>query len=78
MPDGAPYYHACAPIANPNLQPDPTKANYDPRETIERAGHRDERVKPVPEFDKEGKPMPGASVPIAPGAGTDVLVVAEL
>lgn len=41
--DGSAYFHACPPIPNDAYQPDPAQDNYDPRETVLREGHRDER-----------------------------------
>jgi len=46
QPDGSAYYHACAEIPNVAFQPDPAKANHDPRETVKLEGHRDENLLP--------------------------------
>ncbi len=42
--DGARYFHACAPLANPAHQPDPAAPAFDPRETVERRNKRDENL----------------------------------
>jgi len=71
--DGTLYFHACAPVANPAYQPDPTKPNFDTVETIERAQKRDENIDDSPAAataagrDKN----PNAPLPIkAAGRGT--------
>jgi hypothetical protein len=70
--DGSQYFHACAPIPNPALQPDPGKPAYDPRETVERPNKRDENIDDSPAAvkaaprDANGNPLLG---PKAAGAG---------
>jgi hypothetical protein len=53
--DDTAHYHTCAPVTNPLYQPDPAKPDYDGRQTIERAGHRDERVEPGFVYLAEGE-----------------------
>lgn len=57
------YFHACAPVPNPDLQPDPSKPDFDPRETVERADKRNENVNDIV--------GPGGGGIISPGKGRE-------
>lgn len=67
--DGLRYYHQCPPVQNPAHQPDPRKPLFDPRETIERAGARNENVRAEP-TRRDGEPAAATfAVPISEGLG---------
>lgn len=71
--DGHRYFHACAPIPNPNYQPDSARVGYDPREYIERPGHRDERPVDIVREIRTGQPRPPAAPIRNEGRGRDEL-----
>lgn len=48
--NGARYFHACPDVANQAFQPDLAAPDYDPRETVRRDNHRDERPLPGMEY----------------------------
>ena len=75
--DGARYFHACPPVANVSYQPDPHKDAYDPRETVERQGHRDENSSGVPRPPGDESDEAREARMKAPGAGRERLGAAE-
>jgi hypothetical protein len=69
------YAHVCPPVVNPAFQPDPRAAKYDPRETVERPGHRDENPVAHTRRANDAANDIAESVTIrAAGAGARVLV----
>jgi hypothetical protein len=84
QPDGSRYFHACPDVPNENYQPDIAAPDYDPRETVNRRGHRDERPIAgmayrddklhVPVFDvEENRPIlkPGKFAIVSEGKGAE-------
>lgn len=70
---GVRYHHACAPVRNQNLNPDPAAEGYDPREFIEREGHRDENFQALSPSERALLPE-GAKQPIkAEGLGRTIV-----
>jgi hypothetical protein len=67
--DGTPYFHACPPLANPGYQPDPLLPRYDPRESIERPGRRNENLVAVHMRQPNGELIVARMDIIAEGAG---------
>jgi len=70
-PGGVRYFHACPPIPNPDLQPDPALPGFDPREQVERTDKRDENVIDLEGRDKGRPQRPGRGrtqlPPVVPG-----------
>lgn len=66
LTDGTAYFHACSPVPNPDLQPDPEKPRFDPREFADRLDHRDENL--------DDSPSPNRGKPKKPGKGRTILV----
>lgn len=70
---GVVYFHQCALVPNPAFQPDPGRPRYDPRELIERPGHRDENLLEELPLDAEGRMRPRLVSRRLEGAGAEEL-----